>query len=337
MLNLLLIKLFRCKTFKTYHKTISTHFEFPIRIKAAGIVAFGLCLTTDIAIIVAASYMKEVIDSLQNNLDYLRGLPGDEVFLFMNLQSSYVITVSSGISLVEFFIEVFTPIFPCVTVAMTGGFCLSCASIYNLFYMYKKMVLTIRSEGENSELLMHAWSFGTHTSIFFCAQFIINAFFLGYLFAFGLFLTCYLLSFKETFVILWNFVKSREPLFWVGLIPVILGYFLCRSVYFPQLVDKHKFVKNKTYFSFWDTWYFLIGGIGAALKALTRYFIAIAAIFILGYRVNRSIMPHPLDKLDALYCGFHASVALHCMKEGIIPSSIRSQLTTSSPLLENIN
>ena len=63
-------------------------------------------------------------------------------------------------------------------------------------------MLKIREEGEDSEILKFVWNFSSHNSIFFCAQFIMNAFFLGLLFAFAVFCVCYIISFKEFYIAL---------------------------------------------------------------------------------------------------------------------------------------
>ena len=42
------------------------------------------------------------------------------------------------------------------------------------------------------------------------------------------------------------------------------------------------------------------------------------SVFVLGYRVDKSIIPSPFDQLDDLYCGFYASIVVHCLKEQIV-------------------
>ena len=60
-------------------------------------------------------------------------------------------------------------------------------------------------------------------------------------------------------------------------------------------------------------------------------------IFLLGYRVHISIIPIPYDRLDTLVAGFYGSVAIQCMKEGIIPSHIRAQFQKIDQLTDATN
>lgn len=92
-----------------------------------------------------------------------------------------------------------------------------------MFYIYKRTMLIIRAEGEDSETLNFVWRFGSYNSIFFPAQFIINTFFLCNLFAFGVFCVCYLISSSLFRNFMFDYLKSRPPGFWIGLVPVILG------------------------------------------------------------------------------------------------------------------
>jgi hypothetical protein len=156
-------------------------------------------------------------------LDYLREHPYEEFFILIRLQKEYQISVEDGKKIIKFLIDLLVPIFPCVTTAMIIGFLVSTASTINLFYHYKKIVLQIRSEGTDSALLKEVWKFRSYNSIFFCSQFIVNAFFLGYIFALGIFLFCYIMSFRESFIIAWDFLKSRSPEFYLSFTPVILG------------------------------------------------------------------------------------------------------------------
>ena len=231
--------------------------------------------------------------------------------------------MEEGKHILKFIIYLLLPIFPCVTAGMISGLMLCFVSIYHLFYSYKKIIVTIMREGENSEHLLRAWSFGPYNVIFFCAQFVINCFFLEYLAGMAVFITFYALSCKELLSFTWKIAKALPVSFWLGLVPVTIGYLIYRAIYFPFFTTHQSFIKNKSYFSFWDTWYFLVGNFGALLKAATRYFLGIGSILVLGYRVNITIMPVPFDKLDTLYCGFYASIATHCMNEGIIPTKIR--------------
>ena len=160
---------------------------------------------------------------MQKYLDHLRGLPDSDVFLYLNLYSDYIITVKTGKDFVKLLIRLLEPVFPCVTTGMLCGLVLAYTSIYHMFYSYKKIILAIRREGENSELLLHVWKFGSYNTIFFCAQFIVNCFFLEYLVGISLFFICYALSFKEFLLFLWSITKALPISFWIGLVPVTLG------------------------------------------------------------------------------------------------------------------
>jgi hypothetical protein len=164
-----------------------------------------------------------MIDSLESDLDYLRKQPYDEIFLIINLQSQYNITVTTGRDLLSFFISMLKPVWPCLVVGYAGGMTITSVSIYNMLYMYKKIMITIRREGPDSETLKFAWSFSPHHSIFFCSQFIVNAIFLCNLLAAALFLTCYLISFQAVRNLFFEYLKTRPPEFWVSLVPVVLG------------------------------------------------------------------------------------------------------------------
>ena len=131
--------------------------------------------------------------------------------------------MDDGKKLLKFLIELLEPIFPCVAVSISIGFLASTASIVSLFYHYKRIVLQIRSEGSGSGLLKEVWKFRSYNSIYFCTQFIINAFFLGYIFSVALFIVCYVLSFKETLIYTWRFLTTRRVEFYLSFLPVVLG------------------------------------------------------------------------------------------------------------------
>jgi len=160
---------------------------------------------------------------LQDYLDYLRGQPYEDIFVIIRLHTEYTLSVDTGIKIIKFLIALLVPIFPCVAVAISLGFCVSMASIVNLLYHYKRIILQIRSEGSGSELLKEIWKFRSYNSIFFCTQFIINAFFLGYIFAFSTFFVCYALSFKVLLTYFWDYLKSRNIEFYITFVPLILG------------------------------------------------------------------------------------------------------------------
>lgn len=101
-------------------------------------------------------------------------------------------------------------------------------------------------------------------------------------------------------------------------------------------MDQKNFIKNKAYFSFWDTWYFVIGNVGAFFKAFIRYLLGIASVLLLGYRVHISIMPHPFGEIDTLCAGFYATVVVECLKENIIPRSVSKLGSLNSPLIRDL-
>ena len=102
-------------------------------------------------------------------------------------------------------------------------------------------------------------------------------------------------------------------------------------------MDENNFIKNKTFFSFWDTWYFLIGNVGAFIKAVARYGISLGAVLLLGYKVQNTIMPAEFQSFDSLYCGFYATIVIHCMNEGIIPADVKTNYELNKNLISCIN
>lgn len=153
----------------------------------------------------------------------MRSQPYEDIFILIRLHREYIVSVEDGKKLLKFLIELLVPIFPCVAVSMSIGFLVSTASIVSLFYHFKRIVLQIRSEGSSSQVLKDVWKFKSYNSIFFCTQFIINAFFLGYIFSIALFIVCYILSFKETMIYTWKFLTTRKIEFYLSFLPVILG------------------------------------------------------------------------------------------------------------------
>lgn len=224
----LLKKICRFGCCRNFYSVIAAPFEYPMRIKTAGGITLGLCLTNALAVrtiqVIFYTYgIYKVIDDLQGYVDYLRDQPYEDIFVLIRLHKEYDISVDTGIKLLNLLISALLPIFPCVTIAITVGFCVSMASIINLFYHYKRIILQIRSEGPESNLLNEIWKFRTYNSIFFCTQFIINAFFLGYIFAISVFIVCYMLSFKEIMIFSWDYLKSRNIGFYIAFVPLILG------------------------------------------------------------------------------------------------------------------
>ena len=108
-------------------------------------------------------------------------------------------------------------------------------------------------------------------------------------------------------------------------------------MYFPRLRNKNNFIRNYYYFSFWDTWYFLIGTIGAFLKAFVRYLTGFGCTILLGYRVHKSIMPASLHKMDTLYVGFYSTILVECLKQGIIPKDKRQEPGSNYSLIGQVN
>lgn len=145
------------------------------------------------------------------------------MFITIRLQEEYTISAGTGTELLEFLIDALIPIFPCVTAASLAGLLISFLSVYNLFYVYKRIMIQIREEGRESPILKHAWKFKAYNSLYFCTQFVTNTLVLNNLFMFCLFIPLYILSISWMQKVLWWYVKSRPAGFWVGFTPVIIG------------------------------------------------------------------------------------------------------------------
>jgi hypothetical protein len=221
--NYLLIKLTKFKIFSSFNKIISSPFSFPVRIKAAGFISFATCLLNAIVVTIISNYILELLDQLHTILNEVNSKPGNMIIVFIDLDTQYTISAASAASLLELLISLLTPVYPCFVISTFAGLLVSLLSIFTMFYQYKKSILTIRSEGENSETLLLAWKFSSHNCIFFCPQFIINSLFLNYIFGTSLFLVLYAVSLKQIRQSIFNSLINQPPTFWVGLIPVILG------------------------------------------------------------------------------------------------------------------
>ncbi|OMJ75752.1 hypothetical protein SteCoe_25016 [Stentor coeruleus] len=328
----IIVKCLCCKRLKKTQDLLNSPFKYPLRIKAAGFVALFIISITCILICITVYAVYNIIDALQSCLNWLEKQPDDDVFIYLKLENDYVFTVDTGKQLTRFLIYLLIPIFPCTVVSFGLGFLITLASILNMFYQYKRIILKIKEEGEESETLKFVWKFKSYNTIYFCSQFIINTFFLTFVFAITIFIAAYCVSFKEILKFILEYLLKRPWSFWISFIPTILG-----MIYFPFLIENSGFVKNKTYFCLWDTWYFLIGTLGAFLKVTTRFIIAFISLLLLGFRVETSIIPVPLDEKDTLYVGFYATIAMHCMKDGIIPKNIRQELLMKNQSYLSLN
>jgi hypothetical protein len=222
------VKILPTRWFRGFKDVSNQHFEFPLRIKTAGIISSGFVAISGLVVkfmqVILWSYeIYKVIDKLQGDLDYLRKEPLDNLFIIIRLQNVYTETVDDGKKIIIFLIDLLNPIFPCVVIGYVGGFALTSVSIYSMFYVYKRKMLKIRAEGNNSETLKTIWKISPYNSILFCGQFIANSFFLCNLLATALFIACYLVSFKWTREFFFDFVKARPPAFWISLVPSVLG------------------------------------------------------------------------------------------------------------------
>lgn len=128
-----------------------------------------------------------------------------------------------GKDLLDFIIYLLTPIYGCLVAGFACGLVVVIISVLNMLYYYRKIIFTLRDEGSTSKLLEKVWKFRAHSSIFFCAQFVLNSFFLNFIVAFFMFFACYIISFRETYIFGWLYIKTRPPEFWIGLTPVLLG------------------------------------------------------------------------------------------------------------------
>ncbi|OMJ76896.1 hypothetical protein SteCoe_23633 [Stentor coeruleus] len=297
---------------------LALEINFPLRIKAAGVIAFLLTFSYAFIVIVLSYSLKNLIKLVDDQIDYLKECPPDNPFIAINLSTLSIITNKEGIQLLKKVNEYLEPLFICITIGMIFGLLLAIFSIFNMFYMFKKIWLILKSEGEQSSSLERIWKFKAHNSIFFCAQFIVNTVFLEIIFGFSVFSTAYCFSLYDVRIGIWDYIKNREAAFWITLIPLFFG-----ASYFRVLTDKNNYIKNKVYFCFWDFWFFIAGTVASAIKGLFRFMIAIISVMVLGYRVEESIVGAPLDRFDTLFNGFYGSIILHCLREDLIPSKIR--------------
>lgn len=218
----------RCKFLSYTYLIVKEPFDYPIRIKAAAIISFGLCFVVNLSVtckqIVIYSYkIYDVIDDLYSFKHYLSSQKEDYIFIYINTEYPIAIYANQGLSLLKLLIYLLEPIYWSLTVALFLGLCIVSVSILNMLYQFKKIILTIIEEGEDSETLNTIWKFSSHSSIFFCSQFVLNSVFLNFIFATSVFFVCYIISFRETYFFIYDYVKTRGYQFWVGLVPVILG------------------------------------------------------------------------------------------------------------------
>ena len=158
-LNWAIVRLLKLLSFPEFKELSKIPFEYPIRIKAAGIIAAVFCLVISLAVlliqaIIGSYYIYLLIDELEYYLDYLELQPQTDFFLVIFLKSKYTVNAGSGQDMLRFIISLLVPVFPCTVLGTAGGLTIAMISIYNLFYLYKKIILQIRAEGEESELLM---------------------------------------------------------------------------------------------------------------------------------------------------------------------------------------
>jgi hypothetical protein len=173
--------------------------------------------------LIACYQVYEIIDALYSYRHYIEQKPDLAVFIYIDLESPASFTMKQGITIINFIIYLLEPVYPAIVIGITAALSVVILSIANLLYQFKKIMLRIREEGEDSETLKFIWTFSAHSSIFFCSQFVLNSFFLNFIFAFVMFIGVYIISFKETYKYGWHYIKGRDAEFWIGLVPVILG------------------------------------------------------------------------------------------------------------------
>ena len=216
-------KFFFSKVFTHFSFIIEENINFPLRLKAAGLISFFLCFLNTFVVILAASTTPLLISSINTQISYLKTLDENGVFMIISLINTDFITNKQGIELGNRIIDYLSPIFVCTTISMICGFGVALVSIFNLFFMFKLIILMIRQEGSESSTLRKIWKFKAHNSIFFCVQFIVNSLFLINLVAFFVFSTVYTLALHEIQANLWDYIKTRQVSFWIVLIPLILA------------------------------------------------------------------------------------------------------------------
>lgn len=222
-INKLLQKILFLPALKNTKDLLALEIKFPLRIKAAGIIAFFLTFLNAFIVIVLSYTSKNLMKLIDEQIDYLKGCPPDYPFIAINLSSLSIITNKEGIQLFEKFNEYLEPLFICTIIGMISGLILAIFSIFNMFYVFKKIWLILKSEGEQSLNLERIWKFKAHNSIFFCAQFIVNAVFLEMLIGFSVFSTAYCFSLYDVRIGIWDYIKTREVTFWIMFIPLLFG------------------------------------------------------------------------------------------------------------------
>lgn len=116
-----------------------------------------------------------------------------------------------------------------------------------------------------------------------------------------------------------GFILNLSNTFWIGLLPVVLGYKLFRLFYFPHFTDENNYLKNKRWPAFWDTWYLIVGMLGSFIKGAARYITAVLFTLLSGYRVQVSAFPAPYHFKDTLYKSFYGMIVMECLHEKILP------------------
>lgn len=165
----------------------------------------------------------EIIDTVHRYKRYLDTKPANYLFILIDVENPLAMYADQGKDLLDFIIYLLTPIFGSLVAGFVFGLVVVLISVLNMLYYYRKIIFTIRDEGSSSKLLEKVWEFRAHSSIFFCAQFVLNSFFLNFIVAFCVFIACYIISFQETYIYGWLYIKSRPAEFWIGLTPVLLG------------------------------------------------------------------------------------------------------------------
>lgn len=221
--NWLLYTLFCCKYFTFFRVFSKIPFNYPLKIKAGALLASGICIASFIITLISGYSIYNTINNLKSYLAYLEIQPPFEIFMIIRLETTYKISVVSGKELLKISIDLLETFYPCLVISATGGLLISFFSIYSLFYVYKKMILEIREQGQDSDLLEHIWKVKSYNSIYFCTQFATNCFILNAISAVFLFTLTYVISlniFQSAFV---HFFFTRSPGFWISFFPVVLG------------------------------------------------------------------------------------------------------------------
>ena len=146
-------KFFFSKVFTHFSFIIEENINFPLRLKAAGLISFFLCFLNTFVVILAASTTPLLISSINTQISYLKTLDENGVFMIISLINTDFITNKQGIELGNRIIDYLSPIFVCTTISMICGFGVALVSIFNLFFMFKLIILMIRQEGSESSTL----------------------------------------------------------------------------------------------------------------------------------------------------------------------------------------